>query len=139
VPNPTQPESLRLSVIKSNLDRFPAPVGVAIGEIGVTFGEAPEAPAKTSAVEDASDFLQGLLTSGPVKAADVYAEGEAAGLSESALRRAKKALKVESHKGRWLVLGAPSVNPLVILAMLIILRGLTRCSRYWVPVFAHLG
>lgn len=51
-----------------------------------------------SAVEDAKDFLQGLLADGAVSAKRVYAEGREAGYSERTLRRAQKALGVEAVK-----------------------------------------
>ncbi len=51
-----------------------------------------------SAVEDAKDFLRGLLGDGAVAAKRVYTEGREAGYSERTLRRAKKTLGIEAVK-----------------------------------------
>lgn len=50
------------------------------------------------ALEEAKQFLAGLLTNGPVPATAVRSEAEAAGHSWAAIRRAKKVLGVESFK-----------------------------------------
>lgn len=52
-----------------------------------------------SAVEDAREFLLGLLAEGPVSSRQVYLQGREAGHSERVIRRAQKALGVEAVKG----------------------------------------
>jgi len=102
-PNPTHPEALRLSVIKSNLARFPEPLGLSIAEGGLTFAAAPKAEKEPSAEEAAETFLLDLLSAGPVESADVLAEARRAGIAEKTLRRAKDRLWVRSFRdgGLW--------------------------------------
>lgn len=88
-------ESKRLSVIKSNLARFPEPVGFTIGdEARLVFGDAPEAPRKETQTDKAVDLLRALLTSGPVTANDVRDETDEAGISWATVSRAKKILGI---------------------------------------------
>jgi len=104
VPNPTQPDARRLSVIKSNLARFPEPVGLTIGDRGVIFGKAPEPPKHETAQDKAADLLLALLGSGPVPSTDLKEEIEGAGVSWFAAQRAKERLGIVAVKqgGRWL-------------------------------------
>ncbi len=51
-----------------------------------------------SAIEDAKEFLTGLLANGAIAALRVYVEGREAGFSERTLRRAQKALGVDAVK-----------------------------------------
>ena len=55
-------------------------------------------PEERSAVEDAKEFLRGLLADGPIGAKRVYAEAHEAGYSERTIRRAQKALGVDATK-----------------------------------------
>lgn len=90
---------LRLRVIKSNIGRFPAPLGMEIDEAAnVHFTEAPDAANRPSALEEAATFLQDLLANGPVKAEVVLAEAEKAGIAKRTLQRAKVALGVDSYR-----------------------------------------
>ncbi|MGB8645623.1 MAG: DnaB-like helicase N-terminal domain-containing protein [Anaerolineae bacterium] len=102
-PDPAAPEKRRLSVIKSNLGRFPAPLGLTISERGVEFGQAPEPPRDGTRSAQAADILLGLLQKGPVTADSVKKEIESAGLSWQAAVRAKDKLGVVSIKpgGIW--------------------------------------
>ena len=63
-------------------------------------------PEERSAVDDAKEFLAGLLADGPMPAKRVYGEARDAGHSERTIRRAQKALGVEAIKeglkGSWL-------------------------------------
>jgi len=103
VPNPARHEALRLSVIKSNLAKFPEPLGLSINESGLTFTAAPKAEREPSAQEQAERFLLDLLSAGPVESADVLAAAQRAGISERTLKRAKASLWVQSVKdgGAW--------------------------------------
>lgn len=88
--------------VKSNLCKLPSSFGFTITGRGLTFGDAPVAPVKRTAVGDAGEFLEELLADGPVPSKQVYEEGEKAGFSKSSLRRAKKALDIQPYKdGVW--------------------------------------
>lgn len=98
VPDQTQPERKRLHVIKSNLARYPQPIGLTIDDDGVHFGAAPESPRDETMVDKAADLLLALLQAGPIRATQVYEEGKQASFSESAIRRAQKRLGVVARK-----------------------------------------
>lgn len=77
-------------------------------QVTVTADEAlapAQAVEERSAVEDAADFLRGLLTVGPVSSRQVKADADGAGHSWAAVRRAQKALGIEVVKagmrGGW--------------------------------------
>lgn len=57
-----------------------------------------------SAIDEANEFIIGILQNGPVAANDVYQEARSAGISKSSLMRAKDKLKIncfrEKDKGR---------------------------------------
>lgn len=98
-PDPTHPSQLRLQVLKSNLARFPSPIGMSITEDGhVVFAEAPEPPSKQSAAEQAARFLRRILANGPIKANEVVAAAEREGIPERTLRRVKDTLCIESRR-----------------------------------------
>jgi len=90
-PEASQPETLRLQVLKSNLEKFPSPVGVTLNGT-ISFGPAPEKHRRQSEVMQGTNFLLDLLADGPMEAAIVFSQGEANGLSAATLRRAKDAL-----------------------------------------------
>lgn len=91
-------EARRLSVIKSNLTRFPDPVGLEISDAGIEFGEAPEKPHEDTPTERAVDLLRALLDDQPMRQPDIEDEANGAGISQAAMRRAKKRLNVVSKK-----------------------------------------
>jgi putative DNA primase/helicase len=89
-PDPGEEVAKRLSVIKSNLARFPDPIGFTIGDNArLTFGNAPEAPRQESQLDKAIDLLKALLNSGPVASADLQDEADGAGLSWDTMKKAK--------------------------------------------------
>ena len=103
-PDPTQADQIRLAVLKSNLGRKPEPLGMTIGDKGPLFSaKAPENPREETQADKAGDLLLALLAKGPVKAADVEAEMEGAGLSYRTAKRAKDSLGIVSIKkaGAW--------------------------------------
>jgi hypothetical protein len=70
-------------------------------ETDVTADDMAKSPPdedKRSALEDAKEFLLELLSSGPVEAEAVHAKARSREIKFATLRRAKKALKVESDK-----------------------------------------
>ncbi|MCA9935613.1 MAG: AAA family ATPase [Ardenticatenaceae bacterium] len=96
-PDPNNKEQKRLSVLKSNLAKFPEPIGVQIGT-EVKFGPAPSAPQKYSELDRAMDFLRELLERQPVTAKGGEEAAMKAGISQSTLKRAKKQLGITSAK-----------------------------------------
>ena len=102
-PDPNEKNCKRLSVIKSNLAKYPTPVGLTIGDRGIQFGVAPEAPKKESAVNRAIDLLKALLEDCPRSAKEIEDEFKGAGISESTMNRAKAKLGVISvrNKDGW--------------------------------------
>lgn len=98
VPDLNNPESKRLQVIKSNLDRFPDPLGFSISESGLDFGAAPSAPVAETQFEKAIELLKRLLSAGPVQQTDIEEQCTKAGISLSTINRAKTKLGVKSTK-----------------------------------------
>lgn len=96
VPDPAAKESKRLAVIKSNLAKFPDPVGMTIDENGVHFGNAPQPPKNETAADKAVDLLLDLLGREPRPYSEIEEAYHAAGLSEPTINRAKKSLGIIS-------------------------------------------
>ena len=96
-PDPDHRELKRLSVIKSNLARFPEPIGVMIDN-EITFTEAPETPRTETIGGRAIDLLLSLLQGGPQTADDIQREFDQAGISLATMKRAKQKLGVISRK-----------------------------------------
>jgi len=65
IPNSSQPDNRRLSVIKSNLARFPTSIGLTVGDSGPVFGAAPEPPRHETQLDKAADLLMALLNPRP--------------------------------------------------------------------------
>ena len=95
-PDPTNKETKRLEQIKNNLTRFPQAIGMTAGENGIQFGAAPTAPHVETSGERAADLLLSLLKAGPVKATDIEAELDGAGLSIVTAKREKSRLGIVS-------------------------------------------
>lgn len=97
-PDPQDPETRRLSVIKNNLlgvKGSGGPLGMRIDASGVTFtNDAPEAPRVETQQGKAADLLMALLRKGPMKSTNLQDEIEGAGLSWDAAKRAKKRLGI---------------------------------------------
>ena len=100
VPDVAEKANKRLSVIKSNLAKFPDPVGMTIDETGVRFGAAPEAPRPETRADQAIDLLLNLLQGGPRPANEIEQEFNDAGISIATLKRGKAKLGVVSIKDR---------------------------------------
>ena len=97
-PDPAQKETLRMIVLKSNLGRFPPPIGLTIDDFGMNFIGAPERPQKLKAGEIAERFLLTILAQGPVRATEVDKQAMREGISEATLNRVRKVLGVDSRK-----------------------------------------
>ena len=93
-PDPMRPELRRLSVIKSNLAKFPEPVGFQITDSGLIFGPAPQPPKPETQEDKAADLLMALLQKGPMRVAKLQEEAEGAGISWRTMQRAKMRLGI---------------------------------------------
>jgi len=91
-------DTKRMSVIKSNLARFPDPVGFSIDENGILFGGAPSRPVQESQLQRCKDFLRDILGGGAVSVADIEKEAEGRGLSLATTKRAKRDLGIQHVK-----------------------------------------
>ncbi len=96
-------DRLRLSVIKSNLDAFPEPIGLRIVAKGVEMLDAAAPPPQLSAQDAAEALLQDVLAEGPMESGEVYRLAAEQSIARRTLERAKIALHVESQKdgARW--------------------------------------
>jgi AAA domain len=95
-------ESVRVSVVKSNVAKFPEPFGFKFTKTGLTFGPAPRRPReekKPSRGNEAEAFLLDFLANGPKPATEVQAAATKADISAQTLRRARKALGVITPRG----------------------------------------
>ena len=104
-PNPNMPNHKRLSVIKSNLGRFPKAIGVHIDDDGLSFDAAPTAPKAMSKLDQAKLLLLRFLAGGPRLQTDIEAEAISEGISMDTMRDAKKKLRCrvekDGHTGKW--------------------------------------
>lgn len=100
VPDPTAKNWRRLQVVKSNLAKFPGPVGITIDEQGVKFGLAPEPPRVETVADKAADLLQALLKDGPQPATVIQSEFEQAGISQKTMYRAKDKLRINPVRNK---------------------------------------
>lgn len=102
-PDPNNKDAKRLQVIKSNLARFPEPIGMSVNGQGVMFSTSPNTPKKRTVVDDACDLLTSLLSNGREWAQMIESEFDSAGLSWDSAKRAKKGLGILSKKDgdRW--------------------------------------
>lgn len=57
---------------------------------------APKPPKKYTKKDDAAEWLESYLSSGPRSASDVFQDGTEAGYSEKTIKRAKKTLSIQS-------------------------------------------
>ena len=97
-PDPQDEDTKRLSVIKSNLGRFPEPLGLQINDRGVIFCDAPEPPRMTSAIDEAKEALMSLLEGGAMAYGEIEQALHGMGISIRTVKRAKKDLGVVSKK-----------------------------------------
>lgn len=97
-PDPAHPDMKRLQVIKNNLRKFPAPIGMSITDAGVAFGQAPTQPKDLSILEQAQALLRELLADGPMKSKAIEAAAEKAGISWRTMATAKKNMAIIDRK-----------------------------------------
>lgn len=105
IDDPLGDDNRRLSVVKSNLDVFPDPIGFKVTDQGLIFGKPPEPLKQEGAREKAADLLLALLRKGPMPAEEVQKEVEDAGLSWPSAKKAKEKLGIVSTRdgqtGKW--------------------------------------
>lgn len=105
IPNANTLDHKRLSVIKSNLGRFPKSIGMRIDDGGVVFDEAPTVPKTMTKLDQAKLLLLRLLAGGPRLQTEVEAEAVNEGISMDTMREAKKKLgcrvSKDGHTGKW--------------------------------------
>ena len=92
--------------MKSNLAKYPDPVGMTINENGVIFGDAPEPPKVETQTDKAKDLLLTLLAKEPLEVNDIKEAFTAVGISWRTANKAKKelgitAVKKGETKGPW--------------------------------------
>ena len=103
-PDAQAKESIRIQAVKSNLAKFPEPVGMFINDLGVHFMDAPEAPRIETVGDRAADLLLSLLAKEPLPYSEIVSEIEQAGISIPTANRAKKKLGIVSVRkdDRWI-------------------------------------
>lgn len=107
IPDVKSKDVKRLSVIKSNLGRFPTPVGIMITEDGVICCDPPETPKTETQLDRAVELLLSLLMDEPMLQEEVEDAAKAHGISMTTINKAKKTLGILSAKqtvpnGKWL-------------------------------------
>lgn len=102
-PDPLDPETRRLRVVKNNIGPLPPPLGLRITDRGVLFCEAPQAPRRVSALEQAVEALKAILAAGPQLAQHIQDELNALDISWRTAQRAKEQMGVLSQRvnGAW--------------------------------------
>ncbi|MEI8132519.1 MAG: AAA family ATPase [Leptolinea sp.] len=97
-PDIDQPDWMRLSVIKSNLGKFPKSLGFRIGDQGITFGIAPEKQLVETQESKAIDLLKVWLSECAKPSKWLEEEFNAAGISWRTVKRSKDKLGVITFK-----------------------------------------
>lgn len=100
IPDATQKEHKRLTVIKSNLGKFPEPIGIYWKDDILKFDDAPEQTINETVTDKAADLLLSLLQNEPKTAVEIEKEFDQAGISKSTMKRAKAKLGVISFKNK---------------------------------------
>lgn len=105
----------RLRVVKSNLARWPEPLGFLVDGEGIHWKALPPDSKRKGAVENAVTFLTTTLKDGPKPSTALVEEAANQGISTAALNRAKsilgvRAKKESSERGQW-VWELPSPKP----------------------------
>ena len=97
-PDPTDPETRRLRVVKNNIGPLPEALGMRITGEGVRFCEAPRVPERVSALDRAVQALLSILASGPVPAQEIRDRLEGLSIAWRTAKRAKERIGVVSRR-----------------------------------------
>jgi len=104
-PDPNSAEHKRLSVIKSNLAKYPDALGLRIDENGLTFDDAPTTPKPETQIDKAMELLLALLQYRAVPTGELEEEAKGAGISWDTMKRAKEKLGIIARRdgkaGKW--------------------------------------
>jgi hypothetical protein len=99
-PDPDQEDRRRLEVVKSN-KKFPAPLGVTMGDNGNDYDANPPSPPEngepgqgSSKVREATDWLLDRLGKGPAQVVALRDEADEMGMTARSLYRAKDRLGI---------------------------------------------
>lgn len=99
------PESpVRAENIKNNLAKPGKPFGFSVGtmpdtgKLGLLFGDAPQDDTTRTATDDALEFINNMLRTGPQDAARMLGDAEVLGISLTALNTAKRLAGVKSDR-----------------------------------------
>ena len=116
-PDPADPETRRLRVIKNNLGPLPEPLGMRIGDRGVRFCEVPQLPERISALDRTIQVLLILLADGPKPASEIRDHLDGLSIAWRTAQRAKDKMGIISRRTRdtwqWsLPESAPVTDPL---------------------------
>ncbi len=107
VPDANNKDVKRLQVIKSNLGKFPQPLGLQITGKGIEFTTAPKKQQNKTALSEAGELLRYLWDSREkgqkLWVTDLQHEAKMAGVSFKSMQRAKEELGFKSKKqdNRW--------------------------------------
>ncbi len=107
VPDASNKDLKRLQVIKSNLSKFPQPLGLEITGDGIVFTTAPKKEQKQTALNEAGELLMYLWDNRQKEhklwVSDLQHEAEKGGVSWKSMLRAKDELGFKSKKkdNRW--------------------------------------
>jgi putative DNA primase/helicase len=87
-----------MSVIKSNLGKYPEPIGFQITDTGVTFVEIPQPIKKETKTERAITLLQKLLENGPIPEKEIEEAFSKTDISMSTVKIAGDKMGIEKNK-----------------------------------------
>jgi hypothetical protein len=97
-PDPLDPETRRLRVVKNNIGPLPEPLGLRIANEGVLFCDAPEPPARVSALEEAVEVLKSILADGPRSVQDIKDDLDDLDIPWITAKRAKGKVGIVSRR-----------------------------------------
>ncbi len=99
-PDPADPETRRLRVVKNNIGPLPEPLGMRITGQGVHFCEAPRPPERISALDRTIQVLLVLLADGPKPAPEIRDHLDGLSIAWRTAQRAKEKMGIISIRTR---------------------------------------
>ena len=98
IPNISDENHKRLSILKSNFYNQVKPIGLCFNEKDIIFNDAPTEPKVITQKNSATEFLLNYLKNGKKLQKDIIDSAQKIGLTEITLKRAKKELAIQSKK-----------------------------------------